>query len=831
MNLRVVPNARYSRWLAALIASCLLAWVAPAQAAELVVAELDVVQNTVTVTQGQTATFTITLTSDGTARCDSSANISIHTVYTVSSAGVADSSSLTSAGSFAYTDGGPTNCSAVPASRTVTSSVTAAATTPVGTYTLSVGAPGRVQITNLNNSTGNDLKDNTATTLTFNVVAASNAAPVIGTAAADASGSEGSLLSTGGVFTDSNGDSLTVTKASGAGSVTQGAGGAWSWSLTPSDQGSGTVVVQASDGRGGSVSDSFDWSAVNVVPVRTVAASGATGVEGDTVHTSGAFTDVAGDMPLTIAIVDGPGTLVPHADGTWSWSLATSDEVSDTVTVRASDGDGGSTDDTFAVEVANVAPGVQVDAQDVSGNEGSTLSNGGAFSDLDQLVISKTSGPGQVTDNHDRSWSWSYGTTDDEVSTVVVGANDGDGGARTDSFGVTVNNVAPVVVTAANDASGLEGTTLAASGSFTDVAADLLTITKLSGAGTVVGNGNGTWSWSLPVGDNGSGSVTVRASDGDGGVTTDTFDWTASNSAPTVSQAAQPATGTEGNTLATQGAFTDVPADTLTVTLQAGSVGNLVDHHDGTWSWSLPTNDNVNGSVTVIATDDDGSTVTNTFSYSASNEAPTIGALGVTGGTGTACMTGNTVQLAFSVSDPGSADTIAGTIAWGDGQSQAFTGRNVTVSHTYAAGDYTITVSASDDDGSPATAKTGSVQRNYRVSAILPPFNADGSSVFKAGSTVPVKVQVTDCLGLQVGGLAPTIRVIQVSAATPGTPINEVPESTSAADTTGFLRWDGVSQYIYNMATKSLPDPNAKYKVTVALGSATAEVGFGLRSK
>jgi hypothetical protein len=223
--------------------------------------------------------------------------------------------------------------------------------------------------------------------------------------------------------------------------------------------------------------------------------------------------------------------------------------------------------------------------------------------------------------------------------------------------------------------------------------------------------------------------------------------------------------------------------------------------------------------------------VTNTFSYSASNEAPTIGALGVTGGTGTACMTGNTVQLAFSVSDPGSADTIAGTIAWGDGQSQAFTGRNVTVSHTYAAGDYTITVSASDDDGSPATAKTGSVQRNYRVSAILPPFNADGSSVFKAGSTVPVKVQVTDCLGLQVGGLAPTIRVIQVSAATPGTPINEVPESTSAADTTGSLRWDGVSQYIYNMATKSLPDPNAKYKVTVALGSATAEVGFGLRSK
>jgi hypothetical protein len=54
--------------------------------------------------------------------------------------------------------------------------------------------------------------------------------------------------------------------------VTQGAGGAWSWSLTTSDQGSGTVIVQASDGKGGSTTDSFDWSAANVAPVRVVAA-------------------------------------------------------------------------------------------------------------------------------------------------------------------------------------------------------------------------------------------------------------------------------------------------------------------------------------------------------------------------------------------------------------------------------------------------------------------------------------------------------------------------------------------------------------------------------
>jgi uncharacterized repeat protein (TIGR01451 family) len=87
-------------------------------------------------------------------------------------------------------------------------------------------------------------------------------APVVGTAAADASGDVGSTLRTSGSFTDQDGNgSLTVTKLSGAGVVTHAGNGSWSWSLTPADAGSGTVVVQASDGEHPVVQDAFNWSA------------------------------------------------------------------------------------------------------------------------------------------------------------------------------------------------------------------------------------------------------------------------------------------------------------------------------------------------------------------------------------------------------------------------------------------------------------------------------------------------------------------------------------------------------------------------------------------
>ena len=232
-----------------------------------------------------------------------------------------------------------------------------------------------------------------------------------------------------------------------------------------------------------------------------------------------------------------------------------------------------------------------------------------------------------------------------------------------------------------------------------------------------------------------------------------------------------------------------------------------------------------------VRDDDDGSN-----SYSASvtvnNVAPTLSTLSISG-SGLACVGGNAVTIDFTFADPG-ADTFTGSIAWGDGSSIAsFTSSPVSASHTYAAGTYVISVSVSDDDGGQDT-DTGGVSLLYNVSGVLQPVNntqaKQDPSVFKYGSTIPVKIQVTDCHGVPVSGLAPQISVKKIAGSTPPTGIDETISSTSGADSGTTMRWSE-SQYIYNLATKSLADSSATYQITITGSFAPVTAMFGTKAK
>ncbi|MFI5712204.1 hypothetical protein [Kribbella sp. NPDC051620] len=82
---------------------------------------------------------------------------------------------------------------------------------------------------------------------------------------ADADGDEGSPLTTHGSFTEGI-RKLTVTRASGAGTVTDHGDGTWSWSYTSADDASGIVVVRATDDKRATGTESFGWTAANVAP-------------------------------------------------------------------------------------------------------------------------------------------------------------------------------------------------------------------------------------------------------------------------------------------------------------------------------------------------------------------------------------------------------------------------------------------------------------------------------------------------------------------------------------------------------------------------------------
>jgi len=144
------------------------------------------------------------------------------------------------------------------------------------------------------------------------------------------------------------------------------------------------------------------------------------------------------------------------------------------------------------------------------------------------------------------------------------------------------------------------------------------------------------------------------------------------------------------------------------------------------------------------------------------------------------------------------------------------------------------------NDGDSGTANTGgTVSLRYAMSGILQPINpGPPTSTFKYGSTIPVKVMITDCLGNPVPGLAPQVGTGMSSSLTPTDSISET-MSTSAADTTGVMRYsDGI--YIYNFGTKYLLDGNATYYMYVrgrnsggSIVTDPAQVSsmFGVRSK
>jgi hypothetical protein len=311
--------------------------------------------------------------------------------------------------------------------------------------------------------------------------------------------------------------------------------------------------------------------------------------------------------------------------------------------------------------------------------------------------------------------------------------------------------------------------------------------------------------------------------------------------APAVGSGAANASGNETDTLTTNGSFTDQDGNgSLTISKVSGA-GDVVDNGNGTWSWSLATADDASGSVTVQADDGEHDVATDMFTYNAANVAPTINGFSASGLTGTACQTGNSVTVSFTVSDPAdnAHDPITGSINWGDGNSTSISGRSVSESHSYGAIASTITVSVNDDDGG-SDGKTASYSKAYVMSGILAPFNADGSSVWKYGSTLPVKVRITDCNGAPVPGLAPQVGTSISSSQTPTDGIDET-ASTSAADSTGVMRYDSTAgQYIYNFASKNLADGNATYYMYVrgkdsngnfVTNPSQVSVKFGLRTK
>jgi hypothetical protein len=240
--------------------------------------------------------------------------------------------------------------------------------------------------------------------------------------------------------------------------------------------------------------------------------------------------------------------------------------------------------------------------------------------------------------------------------------------------------------------------------------------------------------------------------------------------------------------------------------------------------------------VTVCVTDDDAGSDCDTVDVTVLNVAPTISSLG--SGAAAACNTANSVTINFA--DPaGLHDTYSAFVNWGDLSASNLAGisSGAVATHTYAtAGPHTITVSVSDEDGGTSVPVTTTLVVNLTTNGILQPVNwtqgAQDPSIFKYGSTLPIKVQFFDCNLSTPSNLVVLVSIVKLSGSSPNSGIDEAISNTNSPDSNGIMRWS-TNQYMYNLATKSLSDSSATYKLTltVQLTGQTVYTTFGVKPK
>jgi len=178
----------------------------------------------------------------------------------------------------------------------------------------------------------------------------------------------------------------------------------------------------------------------------------------------------------------------------------------------------------------------------------------------------------------------------------------------------------------------------------------------------------------------------------------------AQNSAPDIAANNASVTVDEGETATNSGTVSDPDNDPVTL---SASIGTVVNHGDGAWSWSLATTDGPAAqTVTITADDGNGGTAQTTFDLTVNNVAPTVNA-----GPDQTVFRNAVVTVSGSWSDPaGAADN---PYAWSwdltgdtvvDESGAANYGDTVVRTTSFVVdGVATLTFSVTDKDGASAS--------------------------------------------------------------------------------------------------------------------------------
>ncbi|MFN2566736.1 MAG: PKD domain-containing protein [Gemmatimonadaceae bacterium] len=493
--------------------------------------------------------------------------------------------------------------------------------------------------------------------------------------------------------------------------------------FTYADNGSYVGRLTVTNARGLSSSATVPVTISNVAP--TVSAGDDVTIPGGTlVVVDATFTDPgANDNDWTFTIDWGDGSdaatgtvskATAHVQG--SHVYATSGVYRVTVTVADKDRDAGTA--SFRATVLNRPPtalagGNNATADEYLGLEGVDVMFNGSGNDPDGDPLTFTWSFGDGADARGRSVTHSYG--DNGTHTAILTVTDSHGASASAQVRVTIANVAPTATFGQSATSMAEGDELSLSLTEPrDVAADLPGLTYAFDCGAGYGAYGASPRATCRPGDNGTLAVRAKIRDKDGDESEYSGSVEVTNVAPTGTfGVTTPVDEGTSYTISIGDAFDPSSADRdagFTYAFDCGDGTGYGDYGKEAAA-SCPTTDDAVRSVRGKIRDKDGGETEYAGTATVNNVAPGLGGISIPTDP---LAVGSTVHVSAPFTDPGSADTHTGWVQWDLGQ--AFAGADPiapgarTVSATsgsLAAGVYTISLRARDDDGGEDT-KTAS---------------------------------------------------------------------------------------------------------------------------
>ena len=334
--------------------------------------------------------------------------------------------------------------------------------------------------------------------------------------------------------------------------------------------------------------------------------------------------------------------------------------------------------------VNNIAPTIEDIIGETEVNEGAEVTYNAIATDL---------GDGELT------YSWDFGDGSEQLSVisdqlpvshtyldngdylVTLTVTDEDGASVSQTLDVTVNNVAPTIEDIIGETEVDEGSEVSYSAIASDPGDDELTYSWEFSDGTIAEGQDITHTFA----DNGNYTITLTVTDDDGGSTNQTLDVIVNNVAPTIEDIIGETVVDEGSEVIYSAIATDPGDDELTYSWEL-SDGTIAEGKDISHTFT----DNGNYTMTLIITDDDGASTSQTLDITVNNVAPTI--TDIIGET--IVDEGAEVSYSAIATDPGDDEL---TYSWEFSDGTIAEGKDI--SHTFADnGNYSITLTVTDDD-------------------------------------------------------------------------------------------------------------------------------------